>query len=58
MRLHEADAHLELTRLHLQTGDPAAARPCLDRARELVTACGYGRREREVAWLEKALGGG
>lgn len=55
MRLHEADAHLEWTRLHLATGDPAAARHHLDRARELVRACGYGRREREVAWLERRL---
>jgi tetratricopeptide (TPR) repeat protein len=57
MRLFEADAHLEWTRLHLATGDPATARRHLDRARELVRACGYGRREREVAWLESRLGG-
>lgn len=53
MRLHEADAHLEWTRLHLATGDSVAARRHLDRAAELVRACGYGRREREVAWLER-----
>jgi len=51
MRLHEADAHLEWTRLHLATGDPAAARRHLD----LVRECGYGRREREVTWLEGRL---
>ncbi|HEX4951968.1 MAG TPA: hypothetical protein VF017_01035, partial [Thermoanaerobaculia bacterium] len=51
MRLHQADAHLEWTRLHLQQDDPATARTHLDRAHELVTACGYGRREREVRWL-------
>ena len=28
------------------------------KVRELVTACGYGRREREVAWLGKAMAGG
>ena len=55
MRLHEADAHLEWTRLHLAIGGPAAPRPHLDRAAELVRACGYGRREREVAWLERRL---
>ncbi len=55
MRLFEADAHLEWTRLHLATGDLAAARRHLDRAGELVRACGYGRREREVAWLERRL---
>lgn len=57
MRLHEADAHLEWTRLHLQTGDLSAARTHLDRAAELVRECGYGRREREVAWLEGRLAG-
>lgn len=56
MRLHGADAHLEWTRLHLDQGDRAAARRHLDRARELVRHCGYGRREREVTWLEGRLG--
>ena len=55
MRLHEADAHLEWTRLHLATGDSAAARRHLDHAAELVRTCGYGRREREVTWLERRL---
>jgi tetratricopeptide (TPR) repeat protein len=57
MRLHEADAHLEWTRLCLDQGDHAAARRHLDRARELVQACGYGQREREVRWLEGQLEG-
>ncbi|MCP3956766.1 MAG: TIR domain-containing protein [bacterium] len=39
----------------LQTGEADAARRHLERARELVTACGYGRREREVAWLSSVL---
>ena len=61
MRLHEADAHLELTRLHLatsagNTGEPDTARRHLDRARQLVRETGYGRREREVAYLEARLG--
>ncbi len=55
MRLHETDAHLEWTRLRLQTGDRGAAFGHLERARELVTACGYGRREREVVWLSSRL---
>ncbi len=55
MRLHQADACLEQARLDLQTGDREAARRRLARARELVTACGYGRREREVAWLASVL---
>ena len=58
MRLFEADAHLEWTRLHLGTGDPDAAREHLDRARTLVRECGYGRREREVRWLEGRLSDG
>jgi len=55
MRLHEADVHLEWTRLSLQTGDHADARVHLGRARELVASTGYGRREREVAYLERRL---
>jgi len=58
MRLHEADAHLEWTRLHLGTGDRGTAREHLGRARELVRECGYGRREREVRWLEGQVGEG
>ncbi|MCP3963500.1 MAG: hypothetical protein GY719_37165 [bacterium] len=58
MRLHQADVHLEQTRLRLQAGEADAARRHLERARELVTACGYGRREREVAWLASALEAG
>lgn len=58
MRLFDADAHLEWTRLHLHLGDRIAARRHLDRARELVRECGYGRREREVRWLERRVGEG
>jgi len=56
MRLFEADAHLEWCRLHLGTGDPEAAREHLRRARDLVRQTGYGRREREVRYLEERLG--
>ncbi len=55
MRLFEADAHLEWTRLHLDQDDPVAAREHFEKARDLVQACGYGRREREVTWLESRL---
>jgi len=56
MQLHLADAHLERTSLHLfQHEDPAAARVCFEAARRLVEECGYGRRDREVGWLEERL---
>ncbi len=57
MRLHEANADLEWTRLHLAMGDREAARRRLDRARGLVAEIGYGRREREVGYLMGQLGG-
>ena len=56
MRLHECDAHLEWARLRRDQGDLAAARGHLTRARELVEATGYGRRVREVKWLEGVVG--
>jgi len=56
MRLRQADTHLEWTRLSLDTGDPAPAQAHLDRARQLVQACGYGKRQREVAWLAGRVG--
>jgi len=55
MRLHECDAHLEWARLCRDQGDLAAARGHVARAGELVRATGYGRRAREVAWLEKEI---
>ncbi len=56
MHLHLADVHLGWTRLRLAEGDRDAARRHLERGRELVAATGYGRREREVAYLERRLG--
>ena len=56
MRLHQADVHLELTRLRLQTGDVNEARRELEQASELVTECGYGCRGREVTWLTSQVG--
>jgi tetratricopeptide (TPR) repeat protein len=58
MRLHECDAHLEWARLCRDQGDLSAARRHVARARELVNETGYGRREREVRWLEGTLGNG
>ncbi len=44
------------TRLSVRTGDVDAARRHLERARELVTSTGYGRREPEVRWLTEQVG--
>lgn len=55
MRLFACDAHLESARLALSTGDPTAAREHLAKARALVEATGYHRRDPEVAALVKAL---
>ncbi len=52
--LFEADAHLGLARLYLAEGNPAAAREHLDRARTIVDAIGYHRRDRELAELDAA----
>jgi tetratricopeptide (TPR) repeat protein len=53
MRLHECDAHLEWARLCRQRGDRAGQQEHVARARRLVEETGYGRRTREVAWLER-----
>jgi hypothetical protein len=52
MRLHACDAHLEWTRLCLQQVDGEAARRHVGAARKIVDETGYGRRAREVGWLE------
>jgi tetratricopeptide (TPR) repeat protein len=53
-RLHEADAHLGFARLALAEGDRPAARGHLDKARALVAATGYHRRDGELAELTAA----
>jgi tetratricopeptide (TPR) repeat protein len=53
MRLHTCDAHLEWARLAFGQGDREVARRHLAEARQIVAETGYGRREREVAWLER-----
>lgn len=55
MRLHQCDAHIEAARLSRDQGQILKAREHLARARELVKAIGYRRREREVAYLEAEL---
>jgi tetratricopeptide (TPR) repeat protein len=56
MRLHECDAHLEWARLCRQQGDREGAKQHTVKARRLVEETGYGRRRREVEWLERQLG--
>jgi tetratricopeptide (TPR) repeat protein len=55
MKLHLADASLEAARLCLAQGDPAAARPHWEKARDLVAQTGYRRRDLEVEELRQAL---
>jgi tetratricopeptide (TPR) repeat protein len=55
MRLFECDAHLEWARLCRQRGDRNGLERHVARARKLVKDMGYGRREREVEWLEGCL---
>ena len=55
MLLHLADVHLERTLLHLGFGENDRARQRLDGAMELVERWGYGRRRRDVAFLEGVL---
>ena len=52
MRLHECDAHLEWARLCRQREDRDGLERHVARARRLVEETGYGRRRREVEWLE------
>jgi tetratricopeptide (TPR) repeat protein len=55
MRLHEADCHLEFARLHLACGEGRQAQASLDKAKAMIQAMGYHRRDGEVAELEAAL---
>jgi tetratricopeptide (TPR) repeat protein len=55
MRLFECDAHLEWARLCRQRGERDGLAQHVARARKLVDETGYGRREREVRWLEGLL---
>ncbi|MCX6028727.1 MAG: hypothetical protein NT169_05420 [Chloroflexi bacterium] len=56
MKLYEADCHLEAARLHLALDAIEPARASLAKARAMIREMGYGRREGEVAALEKILG--
>jgi hypothetical protein len=55
LRLYEADAHLGHASLCLAEGDPAAARPHVVRAREIIEQTGYHRRDGELAQLDAQL---
>jgi tetratricopeptide (TPR) repeat protein len=55
MRLFECEAHLGWTRLHLRQGHAGLARDHLARAARLVQETGYGRRQREVTYLERRV---
>jgi hypothetical protein len=56
LRLHEADAHLGLARLSLAEGAPDTARDHLAKARTIITATGYHRRDPDLAELTATLG--
>ena len=55
MRLHEADAHLEFTRLALAEGNLAEAKDHFNTAQQMVQGMQYGRRFDEVEELKKQL---
>jgi hypothetical protein len=56
MRLFECDAHLEYARLAIAEGKPDSALPHFKSAEQLVAACGYHRRDGELADLRDKLG--
>ena len=55
MLLHACDVHLEATRQHLVRGEVEEARGRLLKARQIVEATGYRRRQREVEMLAGLL---
>jgi tetratricopeptide (TPR) repeat protein len=56
MRLFEADGQLECARLNLALDEAEAAHTCLAKARTLIVATGYHRRDAELAELEVQVG--
>ena len=55
MGLHQADAHLGYTRLHLAMGERDEARASLATAKKMIGNMGYHRRDGEVEELELEL---
>ena len=56
MGLHQADCHLEHTRLYLAMDDEDQAREHPATAREMIGKMGYHRRDGAVAELQEQLG--
>jgi len=57
MAVHEADCHVEYTRLHLARGERKQARASWERARAMIERMGYHRRDRDVEELGRQLEG-
>ncbi len=55
LKLHEADSLLEYTRLYLAQKDKKSARESLTKAKLLIEATAYHRRDKELADLERKL---
>jgi len=56
MGLHQADCHLEYTRLYLALGDKEKAQKTLATAKGMIERMGYHRRDKELAALAAQLG--
>ncbi len=55
MLVHLADCHLGFAKLYSKTGEKTKGKASLNEARMLITRMGYGRRERDIAALERLL---
>ncbi|MDQ1611616.1 MAG: hypothetical protein QOG00_1547 [Pyrinomonadaceae bacterium] len=56
MGLHEADCHLEYSRLYLACGEKEKARESWEKAKEMIGRMGYHRRDRDVEEIGRELG--
>jgi C4-dicarboxylate-specific signal transduction histidine kinase len=57
MRLHEADCYLEYARLFVASGEKDKARESLDRAKKMIEAMGYHRRDGECQRILEQING-
>ncbi len=55
MHLHQADCHLEYSKLYLAMDEKDKACESLDKAKEMIEQMGYHRRDRDVMDLEEQL---